>query len=184
MKRYVVAALALLSMAAHAQMYIGGAIGSSEVDSDCTLTTSCETSDTGFKIYGGYVLPRAPLPGLALEVGYIDFGKSNATRAFVTTTVEASGLLFNAAMRLKFTPALSGVGRLGLAYMEGKDNGRLGLGINPKSESDFNVYYGLGLEYSLNKQFKLTGAADFSSYDTGNQSGDAHLLSIGLEYGF
>jgi OOP family OmpA-OmpF porin len=185
MKRFVLGAAALaLSLAANAETYIGGAIGSSEIDADCSLSTSCENSDSGFKIYGGYVLPQSPLPGLALEVGYIDFGQSSATRLLVTTKVEASGLLFNAAMRLKFTPAFSGVGRLGLGYIEGSDNGRYGLGLNAASKSGFELYYGLGLEYALNKQFKLTGSADFTSFDTGNQTGDAHLLSVGLQYGF
>lgn len=183
------AAALILSAAAGAETYIGAAIGPSNVEANCNATTACDKSDTGYKIYGGYVLPQSPLAGLALEVGYIDFGKANATYAFglVERSTEASAVAFNAALRLKFTPALQGVGRLGLAYVEGKDSGVNVIGLvqaGSKSESKIEPYIGLGLEFAINKQFKLTGSADFTSYDTGNDSGSARLLSIGAQYSF
>jgi len=56
--------------------------------------------------------------------------------------------------------------------------------VGSSSKSEMNFYGGLGLEYTLNKQFKLVGSADFTSYDTGHDSGSARLLSIGAQYGF
>jgi OOP family OmpA-OmpF porin len=183
-KRIALCAAALaLSAAAQAETYIGGALGSSDIDINCSVSLSCETSDTGVKIYGGYELPKSPIPGLALEIAYIDFGQASANRG-VVNTLDVSALTFGGAMRLKFAPAFSGVGRLGLAYVDGSDNGTGVFGIGAKSDSNIELYYGLGLEYALNKQFKLTGAVDFTDYDTGNQSGSVHLLSIGLQYGF
>jgi OOP family OmpA-OmpF porin len=182
------AAALILSAAAGAETYIGAAIGSSNIEVDCDLTTSCDKGDTGFKIYGGYVLPQSPLAGLAVEVGYVDFGKARATYAYglADRTTEVSALTLNGALRMKFTPALQGVGRLGLAYVDGKDSGVnvIGVHVNSQSKSNMALYAGLGLEYALNKQFKLTGSADFTSYDTGNQSGSARLISIGAQYGF
>ena len=182
------AAALILSAAASAETYIGGAIGSSNIEANCDLTTSCDKSDTGFKIYGGFVLPQSTVAGLAVEGGYIDFGKANAAYALglITRSTEVSALNVNAALRLTFTPAFHGVGRLGLAYVEGKDSGVnvIGLQASSKSQSKIEPYLGLGLEYAINKQFKLTGAADFTSYDTGNDSGSVHLLSIGAQYSF
>jgi hypothetical protein len=190
MKHIILGAAALiLSAAAHAETYIGGAIGASSID--CNVS-GCDGGDTGFKLYGGYVLPGAPLPGLSLEVGYIDFGKATAAASIwpvnASYTVQASAMTFAAALRAKFTPALSGVGRLGLAYVEGKSTGSVGVlpisYVGSQSKSEMNFYGGLGLEYTLNKQFKLVGSADFTSYDTGRDSGSARLLSIGAQYGF
>jgi len=183
------AAALILSAAAGAETYIGAAIGPSNIEANCNLTTSCDKGDTGYKIYGGFVLPQSPLAGLALEVAYIDFGKANATYALglVNRSTEVSALAVNAALRLKFTPALHGVGRLGLAYVDGKDSGANVLGVvqaGAQSQSKMEPYLGLGLEYAFNKQFKLTGSADFTSYDTGNDSGSARLLSIGAQYSF
>ncbi|MDO9237007.1 MAG: outer membrane beta-barrel protein [Aquabacterium sp.] len=186
MKQLVCGAAALvLCAAAHAESYVGGVIGSSQIEASCSLTTECSTNDTGVKIYGGYVLPGAPLPQLALEVAYINFGQARAsTTSFVVRTVDVSALTFGAAMRLKFTPALQGVGRLGVARVNAEDNGAGVFGVGAKSKSGFELYAGLGLEYALNKQFKLVGTADFSSYDTGNQSGSVHLIGVGAQYGF
>ncbi len=186
MKKIILSAAALLlCAAAQAETYIGAVIGFSDIEANCGLTTSCDTSDTGVKIYGGYVLPQSPLPQLALEVGYINFGQARAsTTSLVVRTVDVSALTFGAAMRLKFTPALHGVGRLGGAYVSAEDNGVGLFGVGAKSKSGIELYAGLGLEYAINKQFKLVGSADFSSYDTGNQSGSVHLIGIGAQYGF
>jgi hypothetical protein len=182
MKQLVLGAAALiLSAAAGAETYVGAEFGPSSID--CSVS-GCDGGDTGFKIYGGYVLPHAPLPGLSLEVGYIDFGKAQANGFGASHSVEASAMTFAAALRAKFTPALSGVGRLGMAYVEGKGTATLGFVQGSWSKSEMNFYGGLGLEYSLNKQFKLVGSADFTSYDTGNESGSARLLSIGAQMAF
>lgn len=183
MKRFVLGAAALtLSVAAQAQAYIGASVGPSSVDIDCAA--SCDDGDTGFKIYGGLPLTNSVLPSLALEAGYIDFGKASDRLGPLRHEIEVSAFTFAGAVRVKFTPALSGVGRLGVAYVDGKTTGRvLGFG-GSDSSSELNLYFGLGLEYALNKQWKVTGSADFTSYDTGTDSGDANLFSIGLQYGF
>jgi hypothetical protein len=59
------AAALILSAAAGAETYIGAAIGPSNIEANCDFTTSCDGGDTGFKIYGGFVLPQSPLAGLA-----------------------------------------------------------------------------------------------------------------------
>lgn len=182
MKQIVLGALALaLSASAFAENYIGATIGASHIDIDCSFGTQCDDGDTGFKLYGGFDLSRqAALPGLALEVAYIDFGTARVTAPFVTfQSIDVSALTFGVAIHPKFTPALSGVARLGVAYVDAKSSGAFA-----SSSSNLKLYGGLGLEYSLNKQFKLVGGADFTNYDTGRQTGSAHLLSIGAQYGF
>lgn len=173
-----------------ADTYVGGSLGPSSVDIDCYA--SCDDGDMGFKIYGGIATPISGLPSLSLEVGYIDFGKArDSARVGGVGTyhdIEVSALTFGGALRAKFTPALTGVGRLGVAYVDGKSTVGANVfsfgGARSESSSELNLHFGLGLEYALNKQFKLTGAADFTSYDTGSDSGDAQLFTIGLQYGF
>jgi hypothetical protein len=192
MKRFVLGALAMaLAMAAQADTYIGGAIGASKVDINCYA--SCDDGDMGFKIYGGIGTPISGLPSLALEVGYIDFGKavdSFGVGGFAGSyhDIEVSAFTFDAALRAKFTPALSGVGRLGLAYVDGTSTVGGSIlafgGSASESASELKLHFGVGLEYAISKQLKLTGSADFTSYETGHTSGDAHLFSLGLQYGF
>jgi len=182
MKHIVLGAMALaLSASALAENYIGATIGASHIDIDCSVGTQCDDGDTSFKLYGGVdVSHQAALPGLALEVAYIDFGTARVTAPFVTVqSIDVSAVTFGAAIHPKFTPALSGVARLGVAYVDAKSSGLLA-----SSSSNLKLYAGLGLEYALNKQFKLVGGADFINYDTGRQSGAVHLLSVGVQYGF
>lgn len=187
MKHLALTALTLALVAsAQAENYLGGTIGASQIDIDCGGLASCDNGDTGFKLYAGFdVARRASVNGLALEVGYIDFGKATASYGPARASVEVSAVTFAAALRGQFTPALAGVARLGLGYVEGKASGSVaGFSAGSESSSELKLYGGLGLEYSLNKQFKLVGAADFTTYDTGHNSGSASLISFGAQYGF
>lgn len=187
MKHFLAGAVALaLSAAACAENYIGATIGSGNIETDCGSPLSCDDGDTGFKLYGGFDISRhANIKGLALEVGYIDFGKASQSFGPAHGSIEVSAVTFAAALRAQFTQSLSGVARLGLGYVDGKASGSVaGFSLGSESSSELKLYGGLGLEYSLNKQFKLVGAVDLTNYDTGNNSGSASLISIGAQYGF
>jgi OOP family OmpA-OmpF porin len=188
MKKIMLGAAALvLSAAASAEGYVGGVIGASNVEMSCGFPyNSCDSSDTGFKFYGGFVLPNHVVPHLSLEASYIDFGKARGSRNVLSTTLytrslEVSALTFGAALRYNFTPALSGVGRLGLAYVDAKSTGDI---ESSHSSSTLKLHAGLGLEYAFTKQFKVLGSADFTNYDTGSESGSARLIGLGAQYGF
>lgn len=162
---------------AQAQWYVGGAFGSSDVDAPC-----CGSSDTGFKIYGGYELGAKAVPNLAIEAGYIDFGEASGASGLVS--VGATALTVAGAVRLKVSPTLSAVGRLGFANVEATASAAaLGVGV-ARSESNMNLYYGLGLEYNFAPQWKLTGSLDFTDFEVGSQSGDLRLMGVGVEYRF
>lgn len=187
MRKFLIGALVLAaSTTVFAENYVGATIGASNIEIDCGSPASCDSGDTGFKLYAGFdVAHRASINGLSLELGYIDFGKATATFGPARASVEVSAVTFAAALRGQFTPALAGVARLGLGYVEGKASGSVaGFSTGSESSSELKLYGGLGLEYTLNKQFKLIGAADFTTYDTGHNSGSASLVSIGAQYGF
>lgn len=174
MKKIIIAsAIALAAGLASAQgaspLYLGGAFGSSEVSVE---GPNVDDSDTGFKIYGGYEIN----PMFALEIGYMDFGKAT----FTGGSVEVDAFYGAAVGRLEFTKGLTGVGRLGFANVDTK--GRV-FGASD-SESAVNLYFGLGLEFALNKNFKLTGALDFTEGEINGDSGDVSLMSVGLQYNF
>jgi OmpA-OmpF porin, OOP family len=186
MKKIVLASLlAVASLGAQAQAYIGGGLGMSEVNLDCGGTTSCDKSDTGYKIYAGYKLN----PMLALEAGYIDFGKAKFSGyegpLFVTGDIKSHGFTFAAAIRGNFTPALSGVGRLGVAQVDTKVSGTVvGFGSGSTAESKAELYFGLGLEYAFTKNIKGVVSADFSQGEVGGESGSVRLIGAGVQYDF
>jgi len=177
------AALLALATSASAQLtnkaYIGGAFGASNVAVDCGFPYSCDNDDTGYKIYGGYKVH----PQIAIEGGYIDFGKSNISAgSFGLGSIAVDAFLVNAAGRLPFTRELTGVGRLGLAFVDTKVSGSTYYGN--RTDSATNVYCGLGLEYSFNKNLRGTASADFTTGEVSGNEGSVRLLSLGVRYDF
>ena len=72
----VAAGAALASTAASAQTdaqaYVGGGVGQSRADVDCTGSTVCDKTDTAFKIFGGYMFTK----NFGLEGAYYNQGKA------------------------------------------------------------------------------------------------------------
>lgn len=196
MKKIAVAGLLTAMMGvASAQVYVGGVIGQSNVNLSCEdYNLGCDKSDTGTKFYVGYKLN----PIVALEAAYVDFGKG--TRGFtgsyydgfvissvdVKETVEARGALLAAAFRYAAHPQLSLVGRLGLAVLKTRATMSAPAIDYRYSESDDSVkpYFGLGLEFALNKNLRITADADFTNAELNGDSGSVRLLGVGLQYAF
>jgi OOP family OmpA-OmpF porin len=189
MKKFVVAlatvTATLLSSGAHAQAYVGGAVGQSDINLDCSGVPNCETSDTGYKFFGGYKFT----PNIAGEVTYFDWGKAggSATSPFGTAeaTVRGTGVGVGAAFFADFTPQWSGVARLGLASNKAKGEARMnGAVLFSESQTKSTAYAGLGVSYAITKQLKIDGALDFSNLELEGEKGNVRLFSIGLTFAF
>ena len=163
-----VAVTALISSAASAQSYyLGGSVGQSTIklgtsSSDYNTTaTSKSEGDTGYKLYGGYNLNST----YAIEAGYAVLGRASAK---YTSGGVADGLkdeVFNdayfAGMKAEMPVAygVSAFGKLGVTYAISKNQTTAAsstiLNANcskcSDSKSNYNPYFGLGLEYDLTK---------------------------------
>jgi hypothetical protein len=181
MKAWCVA-LGLMTMVgtASAQWYAGGTVGAGNVDTDC-----CGSGGgTGFKVYGGYEIANRHVPNLSVEAAYIDFGEASRSGLVSKASLGATALTGAAVLRMKFNPAFTGVGRLGLAHVEATASGSVLIVGASKSDSSFQPYFGLGLEYRLSPKWKVTGSMDFTSYDLGSESGSVRLIGAGAQYEF
>lgn len=182
------AALLVAAGGASAQAYVGGAIGKSHTNVDTTGTTSSEVSDTGKKIYAGYGFNQ----NIALEVGYIDFGKAEFTGSVYPYGVLKTDLKSKAAyvagvFRGEFGAGFGGVARLGLANVKTTATStQVATSVTGSlSETSGQALFGLGLEYSITKNFKVTGDVEFTnSADIAGESGTLRLLSVGARYAF
>lgn len=188
MKKFAVVGLLTAMMAtASAQVYVGGAVGQARVNLACEdYDLGCDKTDTGHKLYVGYKFN----PLLAIEGAYVNFGK--ATRGYtdsgysITESFKASGPIVAAAFRYAAHPQLSLVGRVGASFLSTKFNAS---GPNypfPSSTTDDSVqgYLGLGVEFALNKNLRITADADFTTVEVMDEKGSVRLLSVGLQYGF
>ena len=67
--------------------FIGAAVGQSNSDTTCPAATSCDDSDTAWKIFGGLEVNEY----ISMEVGYADMGKVTYTGT-TTGTREVDGM--------------------------------------------------------------------------------------------
>ena len=153
-------------------------------------TLTKDESDEGDKIYGGYRAHQ----NWAVEVGYVDFGKSRATRSMTapgtgSIAIDASNSGWFADV-VGFLPLggndFSLIGRLGLIASETRNHltttGAVTLapGIASSStEKETNWKYGAGAHYEINKTVAARGEVEvYRKLGTGN--GDAGLFSLNL----
>jgi OmpA-OmpF porin, OOP family len=178
MKKALLAIAALLvSGSSFAQLYVGAAGGITNQDVNCSGWSSCDKSDTGFKLYTGFKFT----PHVAGEISYTDFGKVSLGTPFASGSYGGKALGLGAAFFLPFAPQFTGIGRLGLANTEADFNGPAFSGT---SDSSIQPYFGFGLAYAITPQFSLTGSFDYARFDYANSSGSGTLLAIGVSYAF
>jgi len=78
------------------------------------------------------------------------------------------------------------VARLGLANVDTKISGSIvGQGSGSTSESSINALFGLGVDYALTKNLKLTGAIDFTkTAEIEGETASLRMISVGARFDF
>lgn len=189
--------------AVNAQGYAGGGVGPARIDIDCTDTTSCDKSSTGFKLYGGYQFGG----GLAVEGVYFNWGKAKAggtleinDDVFGTITVndakvqiKAYGVGAGIAYFFPVTPQWTPVVRLGIVRNKAKSSasgtvvsGEVTETVSGSVTDNYTApYFGFGIGYKVMPTLTLTGEIDFSKvkYAEGEKA-NTRLVTVGVRYSF
>lgn len=132
--------------------YIGGALGQSSFDVECAGTTSCDDSDSSWKIFGGYHFNKH----FAVEFGYADLGQTtasvpvppfNVNIAFETTVWDLV-----AVGSLPIADRFSIFGKAGLYMADTEVNGSAaGLGSVSESDNNTDLIYGIGARFDFTR---------------------------------
>ncbi len=182
-------ALALLASAAGAQVYAGVGGGVTHFEQDCSGTETCETTSMGGKFYGGFALN----PNVAIELGYLDFGKVKSsgwvnvygTPVLLHVDLQATAVTAALALRGPVARDLSVVGRLGMAQV--KMTGKVytsAFSAPDENQTTTKPYVGVGLEYSFSQKLKGVLSADFTQGEIVDESGSLRMVGVGLQYAF
>jgi len=189
------AAMAALSPAALAQApgdrgwYVGGALGQTEVELDCTGTTACDDKDSSWKIFAGYQVNR----NFAVEFGYGDVGKVTASTPPIgiippaNVAIETTVWELVAVGVLPLAERFSAFGKLGL-YRADTDVriDFVGLGSVTDSDSNTDLTFGIGVRFDMTprlgarlewQRYSDVAAADFDE-------GDVDVISLGVAWRF
>jgi len=170
-----IAAFALAaSMAAQADtqpgFYAGAGLGTTKIGDDAFDGSGIDESDTGFKIFGGYVFNE----NWGVEVSYFDFGEASASAGGDSVSIGVSGLSASGVGRLPINDMFAVYGKLGFAScdVDAKFN-IAGFGRGSASDSDSDLIYGVGGALSFGGNFEAR-----LEYEALNVDGDASMISV------
>lgn len=163
--------------------YVGGSIGQTSVDISCAGASSCDDSDTAFKVFGGYQINR----NFAVEFGYTDLGTFKASAPGLSLDIDTNAWELVGVGAYPFSPQFSVYGKLGFYRGEAKASATLGVLSGSAKETNTDLTYGVGLQYNLNRQLGVRGEWQRYSSMGGDSIGgefDVDVLSLGLTYKF
>lgn len=179
----VSAAISLPVAAQETPFYLSGVIGQSNfktnnADFSPLNVTSVDKKDTQFGIAAGYRFS----PNLAVELGYLDFGKAKVNATYSGTGVTGEGKINTTHASLIFSapidPFWSVYGRLGAARSDRKVSASAsGLTLS-ESDKKTEALFGLGMGYAFARN--LTGTLEYQKLN----DSDVSAINLGVRIGF
>jgi OmpA-OmpF porin, OOP family len=198
----IISALALASLSASAfaagpannqnPYYVGISVGQAKTDTgieNLRGNISLDESDTGYKIFGGVKLN----PIFSAEVQYANLGtaslRGNTGSQFTVEgdtfqftsngqiDVETQSFGVAAVAGFDLNSAIRPYAKLGVHYWDAKFSGSAG---GTASENGTDLFYGAGVEFSINKNLAARVEAENYNLD----GSDARLISVGVSYKF
>lgn len=163
--------------AAHAEVtpgfYAGASVGKLSIEVD---DVDFDSSDTSFKVFGGYSFNQY----LAVELAWFDGGNPDESFGPVVVEVELTGLNASAVGRLPITDAFTLFGKAGLTSYDAEVSARVNNGTAFSEDgSDDDLSFGVGAELSFS-QFGVR-----AEYEIVDASGaEFNLLSVGGVFRF
>lgn len=185
---FVLLAISMTSTAAHAQVYVEGAVGSGQRSrSSCAGDVKCTwTSNTALKLTGGYALNK----DFSLEASLFTLGNETYKLTSPFQQYVANGKTNGASLagvfNYEFNEKFSGYTKLGIASL--RYNGRWTdstvAGEGSFVHSDTHLLLGAGLKYKLNENVSLTLGLDQYRLKSNVQKPAARTVTLGAQYRF
>jgi hypothetical protein len=186
MKRHTLAlvlgAAAFASSSASAQDYVSAGVGFGHTSLSCVSGHPCSRDDFVFKGTAGYGLGH----GLAVEFGYIDFGKfDEGTFQAPVGEMDSKGFTVAGAFELPLGTEWAARARLGVAVVNTTVAGTLAAAPGgPGQETHATPYYGLALDYAFAPGYRVELALDTSHSRFNGLSIPISALTIGARAEF
>jgi len=189
LRTIAIAAAALLAAPAFAQergFYAGGHFGQASYANTCDELggsgVTCDDSDTGWRILGGYQMNRH----FALELAYTDLGEVSASGPGGTASAEASAFEVVAVGTLPLADRFALYGKAGFYRGDVDARADTVLVSGSASESNTDLTFGAGVRFDFSERaavrLEWQRYPDMGGDDTGED--DVDLLSVGIIFRF
>ncbi len=170
-KQWLLAATLLISSAssttiASPGVYFGVGLG------DAKLNETGIDDEMGKKLFAGYQVNRF----FAVEAGYTDFGSYNSSSLGFSSDLD--GLEINLLASYPIGPRFSVFGKLGFWEWDYEVEDSNGAAISDRG--GHNLVHGAGLDFKLNRRFKVRGSWDEYRVD----DGIANFINLNVLYTF
>ena len=161
--------------AADGHWIIGGAIGTANIDESID-GFEFDSDSTSYRLYGGYQFNTY----FGLEAGYLDLGSSNeqiiVNGATVPVSADADGFTFAAMGHAPVGEKLTVHASIGSFFWDGAN---MIAGVND-NVSDANIFFGVGLSFSLTNNMSVRG--DAVRYELDEVS--SNVYTVGFQIAF
>lgn len=187
MKRLLTAtvlAASLASGAAFAQVgpYVGGSVGGTNYSIpsveglDVCALVSCDKSDVGFKVFGGYMFT----PYLGAEIQYANYGKAKASEGGESLEIKTAG--FGAFLVGQYPiDNFRLFGKIGMAYLDTEVSVT---GFDTDSDKAANFAWGVGASYMFNKNLGVRAEYEQTKWEYYDGKDKVGFWSVGVQYRF
>lgn len=164
--------------------FIGASVGQASYDMTCPAGSTCDDTDTAWKIYGGLEVNEY----ISMEAGYVNLGEVEVSGTPSSGTAEVHGMTIQVIGSYVINPSFSLIGRGGMNILNLEKNGTIaGTTNNNVGDTDVAWSLGLGAQYNLSESVGLR--AEWERYfkvgdeDTTGEI-DIDLISASIVYTF
>lgn len=161
----------------------GGRAHMKDACSGLTGISSCDDTDTSFKIFGGYQFDD----NWGLELGYVDFGKATASGAGASGEAKVNGLTLAGVGTLPINDLFSVFGKLGFVRYDLKVSGSSPGVTFSAEDKNSALMYGVGAQYNVTEQVGIRAEWElFKKVGDSGTTGESDIdqLSASLVYKF
>lgn len=151
--------------------YLGAGVGQAsigDIDPSNSGEINFDGTDTGWKVFGGYNFGWIPFLDLAVEGGYVDFGKPDDTVNNVKVKVDTEAWDLFGLVGVNLGP-VGLFGKVGILDWDANASG----GGTSVSDQGTDPAYGLGLRFKIGS-VEIRGEYEYFDVDAAN---DVSLLS-------
>lgn len=186
MKRLLIASIvaaAFASGAVSAQSlgvgpYAGGSVGLSNF-SDEGCVGECDKTDIGGKVFAGYMFA----PNFGAEIGYGAFGKAKVGISGVNAELKSSG--FHGFLTAQYPVDNWAIfGKIGFAWLDNEVTVSAPVASADDSDSSTEFAWGLGVTYTVDKNWGVRGEYENYKYDWRGASDNIGFWSLGVQFKF
>lgn len=129
--------------------YVGASAGTSTTDSCVAAGSTCDDSDTAYKVYGGLEVNEF----ISMEVGYANLG--DVEYSAPTGTRGTHGMIVQLVGSYALNPSFTLLARGGMNIFNTEVEGAVAGASGNQGDTDVSWSLGLGAQYNFNKSLGL-----------------------------